>query len=142
MSKMQHGALLARRWGKILCAGVAIGLVAGCATGDNVGKKPPAHCKRSDARPANPNGSVLTRAETLGAAPQTPAPAAPTGTGAPSGVLMFGDETPKPAPTEGTDGASAVPSLLPPQSAVDRRHLTPASLGLRGAPPQFTYGSC
>lgn len=109
----KHGVLMARRWGRILCVAAAAGLVAGCATGDNLGKKPPAHCKRSDARPANPYGSVL-EAKSVGTAPE---------------AAVQGESASENTPKSGaTDGGSSL--------------VAPSDLILSGGPVQTADRSC
>lgn len=132
MVKVKHGALSARRWGRILCVGVASCALAACATTSD-GRNPPDHCSRGRARPANPNGSVLLQA-TVGAVP-TP------GAGRSAEVMVFGKdgeqaapdapaETVVPAPPTATEGAAAAPAGRPLSM---RREL---------APLQSEYGSC
>ncbi|QHD70845.1 hypothetical protein GS397_27480 (plasmid) [Sphingobium yanoikuyae] len=132
MVKVKHGALSARRWGRILCVGLASCVLAACATTSD-GRNPPDHCSRGKARPANANGSVLLQAA-VGA---VPAP----GLGRSAEVMVFGKdgeqaapnapaETVVPAPPTATEGAPAAPAGRPLSM---RRDL---------APLQSEYGSC
>lgn len=115
MAKVKHGALSARRWGRILCVGVASCALSACAT-TSEGRDPPKHCSRGQARPANPNGSVFLQA-TVGAAPEANA-------GRSVEVMVFGKESEQadpsapadvvvPAPPAATEGAPVAPAGRP-----------------------------
>lgn len=132
MVKVNHGALSARRWGWILCVGVASCALSACAT-TSEGRDPPKHCSRGKARPANPNGSVFLQA-TVGAAPEANA-------GRSAEVMVFGKEGEQadpnapadvvvPAPPTGTEGAPAAPAGRP------------FSMGRNLAPLQSEFRSC
>lgn len=132
MVKVMHGALVARRWGRILCVGVASCALAACATTPD-GRDPPDHCSRGKARPANPNGSVFLQA-TVGQAPDANG-------GRSAEVMVFGkgeaDTAPNapadavvPAPPTATEGAPVAPAGRPLSMRLDRPRL------------QYDLGSC
>ena len=94
MWKVNHGALTARRWGRILCVGVASCTLVACAT-TSESRNPPSQCSRGSARPANPNGSVLI--PTVGAAGQQS-----------GNVMVFGQGD---QPATGTEPNAPVPAV-------------------------------
>jgi hypothetical protein len=118
-----HGALVARRWGRILCVGVASCGVVACAT-TSESRNPPSTCSRSDARPANPYGSVLS---------------APVVSTAPQGDVMVFPKEGDAGKADGPDGAVVpAPPPAPDQPAPGQ----PLSMMQAPTIPQLAYRSC
>lgn len=138
MPKGSGGAPGPRRRGNVLLAGMASCALAGCATTGQDAKTPPTHCSRGNARPANPNGSVLMQPAVVGAVPQ----------GSGNDVMIFGNGAEPAQPPSATGGAQvpAPPTAPQAQPAPDPRQAPPArtrsgrplSLG----PTTIRYGSC
>jgi hypothetical protein len=150
MNNAKGGALVARRWGRILCAGLAVTMASGCAT-DRESRVPPTHCSKYRARPANPNGSVLVLPASAVSQVQPGATANPVQGG---DVMIFGNGADPARPESATDAATvqvpAPTSDAPPSSAAGEGNslVKPApAKRVRGrpisyAPSQIRYGSC
>lgn len=131
MVKCHHGAPSARRWGRILLAGVASCALAACAT-TSEGGNPPKHCSRGSARNANPYGSIFSQADV------SAAPAPREGGGAE--VMVFSKDA-EPAPE-----AVPVPDLTVPPPAPRNGAPAPVgrplSMGRDPISPQSAFRSC
>ena len=130
---LNHGAPAARRWGRILCVGVASYALAACAT-TSESRNPPKQCSRGSARPANPNGSVFQQAAVS---------AVPQGSASGRDVMVFGRDGAQADP-DNPPADAAVPA---PPTAQDRAPAPPPAgrpLSMRRDPasPQLAHGSC
>lgn len=141
MISEKGGALGARRWGRILCLGLTVSLMGGCAS-DKLGPKPPTHCSAGGKRPANPNGSVLVQPTVIGAAPS----GAATGS---NGVMVFGNGAdpakPESAQPDAATSETVVPAVPARPSVTGsgrRRGSRPISMGPQAAPERAFYRSC
>ena len=133
MWSLNHGASGARRWGRILCVGVASCALAACAT-TSESRNPPKQCSRGSAQPANPNGSVFQQAAVS---------AVPQGSASGRDVMVFGRDGAQGNP-DSPPADAAVPA---PPTAQDRAPAPPPAgrpLSMRRDPasPQLAYGSC
>ena len=138
MQKGSGGAPGPRRKGSFLLAGMASCVLAGCATTGQDAKTPPTHCSRGNARPANPNGSVLMQPAVVGAAPQE----------SDSDVMVFGNgpDRVQPQSTNGGTQVPAPPTAPQVQPAPDPQQAPPARTRsgrpLSMGPATIRYGSC
>lgn len=135
---VNHGALAARRWGRILSVGLASCALAACATTPE-GRNPPEKCSRGSARPANPNGSVILQNSVQGAALQQDGNA----------VMVFGQDHAAPAqdatipapPATGEATSETGKDLSAARKAPTRKRRS-ISMGSSPAMPRTLVGSC
>jgi len=128
------GAPRARRWGRLVSAASLAALLAGCAANGREARLPPDGCSRSQARPANPHGSVLVLPDA--------AQAAPAGAGDPGELMIFGGSA-FPAPDAAGEDLGRPISATPVSKGAAQRKTASARdvLVPRGGGPA-EFGSC
>ena len=131
MDRSTSGGFRFRRWGRLLAGTMSMALVAGCATNGREARLPPDQCSRSNARPANPNGTVL--------APPVAVQTGAADNAGHNGVMIFGNDA-DPAPARSAP-EPAGEDLGRPMSAAPGMTGMANSLALRGH-RQARFGSC